>query len=149
MRKAAFLVIATALSLTACSGERVAGLDNMVYNATYSGQGTIQRSPNGYAAGVAQPVDFTMTLSQLGQDITGTWSAALTSGQYTYSGTVTGRTTSTGADFTFVQSPCTGTLYGSFTVSNAELTGSALGRDCDAGATGNNVQITFTDLVRH
>jgi hypothetical protein len=148
-RRAFILAAAAALSLAACSGEKVTGLDRMIYNATYSGQGTIQRSPNGFAAGAVQPANVTMTLSQLGQDFTGTWSVALTSGQYTYSGDITGRTTSAGADFTLVQSPCAGTLYGSFTVAEDELTGSAVGRDCDAGATGNNVRITFTNLVRH
>jgi hypothetical protein len=149
MRKGAFMVVAAVFSLAACSGETATGLDQMVYNATYTGQGTIQRSPDGFSAGAIQPATMTMTLAQLGQDFSGTWSVTIASGLASYTGSVTGRTTSAGADFTLVESPCTGTLYGSWSVSNAQLTGSAAGRDCDAGATGNNVQITFTNLVRH
>jgi hypothetical protein len=143
------VAVAAALSLAACSGEGATSpsLDGMVYNATYTGQGTIQRSPDGFDAGAVQPATVTMTLSQLGQDFSGRWTVTLTTG-FSYSGSVTGRTTSTGADFTYVETSCIGTLYGSFTVAEAQLSGTATGRDCDAGATGNNVRITFTNLVR-
>ncbi len=152
MRKGAFmLAAAAALSLGACSGSAATGLDQMIYNATYTGVASLQRSPS--AAGALPPTQsmtFTMTLAQLGQDFSGTFFVTDPLGQPIYSGSVTGRSTSAGADFTFVvPSPCAGTLYGSFTVSNGELTGSAAGRDCGAVATGNNVQITFTNLVKH
>ncbi len=144
-------VAAVALSLSACSGETATGLDQMVYNATYSGQAVLQRSP--IEAGMlppTRPMTLTMTLAQLGQDFTGTFVVADMSGQSVYSGSVTGRTTSAGADFTFVVPPsCAGVLYGSWTVSAGALSGSGTGRDCGAGPTGNNVQITFTNLVRH
>ena len=141
---------AAALSLVACSGETATGLDQMVYNATYSGQGVLQRAPGGFAGAPSQPITFSMTLSQLGQDFTGSWTAVVTADQTTLSGGTTGRTTSAGADFTLVETPCSGVLYGSFTVSaDGRLTGSASGRDCAAGPSGNNIQITFTNLVRH
>ena len=92
---------------------------------------------------------ISMTLSQLGQNFTGTFSLADTTGQRVYSGSVTGKPTNTGADFTFViPGPCAGVLYGSFTVANAQLTGAATGRDCSDAASGTNIRITFTNLVR-
>ncbi|HEY5085780.1 MAG TPA: hypothetical protein VII66_00340 [Gemmatimonadaceae bacterium] len=151
MRKGAFIVvIAAALSLPACSGDTATGLDQVIYNATYTGQGTIQRSTiQGGALSQTAPMQVTMTLAQLGQDFSGTFSVADNAAQSIYAGSVTGRATSAGADFTVVVPPtCAGTLYGSWTVANGELTGSAAGRDCGAGATGDNVQITFTNLVR-
>lgn len=145
------VAVAAGLSLAACSGQSATGLDQMVYNATYTGPGAIQGSP--IVAGPlppARPMTVTMRLAQLGQDFSGTFSVADTLARPIYSGSVTGRSTSAGASFTFVvPAPCAGTLYGSFTVSNGQLSGSAAGRDCNAGATGNNVQITFTNLVRH
>ncbi len=144
------IVAATVLTVSACSGATATGLDQMVYNATYSGQGTLQRAPGGYSTAPVQQIGFSMTLSQLGQDFSGTWTAVVASDQSTYSGSITGRSTSAGADFTLVESPCSGALYGSFTVSSAgQLTGTSSGRDCAAGPTGNNIQITFTNLVRH
>jgi hypothetical protein len=144
-------VAAAALSLAACSGETATGLDQMVYNATYTGQAVLERSP--VEAGTlapTRPLTLTMALSQLGQDFSGTFVLADTTGQTVYSGSVTGRTTSAGADFTFVVPPtCAGVLYGSWTVAGEALAGSATGRDCGAAPTGNNVQITFTNLVRH
>lgn len=149
-RRAFFLAAISALTFTACSGAAATGLDQMVYNATYSGQGTLQRGPGGFSTAPSQPITFSMTLSQLGQDFSGTWTATVASDQTTYSGGITGRATSAGADISLVETPCSGALYGSFTVSSAgELTGSASGRDCAAGPTGNNIQITFTNLVRH
>ena len=154
MRKGAFMAaVVAAFVLAGCSGQSATGLDQMIYNATYTGQGTLQRSPveaGTPAPPATRPMTVTMTLAQLGQDFSGTFSVTDTLARPIYSGSVTGRSTSAGADFTFVvPSPCAGALYGSFTVSNAELTGSAAGRDCGAGATGNNVQVTFTNLVRH
>ncbi len=151
MRRGVLLAVAAAaLSLAACSGQTATGLDQMIYNATYTGQAVLQRSPT--EAGVVsptRPMSLTMTLSQLGQDFSGTFVVADTAGQSVYSGSVTGRTTSAGADFTLVApAPCAGTLYGSWTVPSGALAGSAAGRDCGAAATGNNVQITFTNLVR-
>ena len=145
------VAVAAGLSLAACSGQSATGLDQMVYNATYTGPGTIQGSPIAAAPlPPTRPMTVTMTLAQLGQDFSGTFSVADTLARPIYSGSVTGRSTSAGASFTFVvPAPCAGTLYGSFTVSSGQLTGSAAGRDCNAGATGNNVQITFTNLVRH
>jgi hypothetical protein len=152
MRRGALAAIAAvALSLAACSGQTATGLDQMIYNATYVGQGMIVRLPPGAGERVSTPtLSVTMTLAQLGQDFSGTFSFADTSGHSVYSGAVTGRSTSAGADFTLVvPSPCPGALYGSFTVSNGELTGSATGRDCISDTTGIDVQITFTNLVRH
>ncbi|MDQ2890411.1 MAG: hypothetical protein M3R65_07625 [Gemmatimonadota bacterium] len=152
-RLAITLAAAGALVLSACSGAAATGLDQMVYNATYSGQGTLQRAPDITVAAL-QPINYSMTLSQLGQDFTGTWTAVVVSDQTTYSGSITGRTTSAGADFTLVELSCSGVLYGSFTVSGtdqltSQLSGSASGRDCAAGPSGNNVRITFTNLARH
>ena len=151
MRRRAFILAAAgSLALAACSGAAATGLDGMVYNATYTGQGTLQRASGGYAAAPSQPINYTMTLSQLGQDFTGTWAATVIADQSSYSGSISGRTGSAGADFTLVEIPCSGALYGSFTVSSAgQLTGSANGRDCAAGPSGNNIQVTFTNLVRH
>lgn len=152
MRKGAFIAaFIAAFALAGCSGQSATGLDQMIYNATYTGQGTLQRSPIEAGTPVpTRPMTVTMTLAQLGQDFSGTFSVTDTLARPIYSGSVTGRSTSAGADFTFVvPSPCAGALYGSFTVSNGELTGSAAGRDCGASPTGNNVQITFTNLVRH
>ena len=153
MRRHAFIVAAVAaaaLSLAACSGETATGLDQMVYNAAYSGSGTFQRSPieAGTPVSSSRAVRVTISTSQLGQDFSGTFSVADSTGLTLYSGGITGRTTSAGGDFTFViPSPCVGTMYGSFGVVNGALTGSAAGRDCDASVPGNNVQITFTNLV--
>ena len=155
MRRRAFILAAAgSLALAACSGAAATGLDGMVYNATYSGQGTVRRAPGGYATTPAQPINFAMTLSQLGQDFTGSWTATVIADQTTYSGSISGRTGSAGADFTLVEIPCSGVLYGSFSVSGAaqltsQLTGSASGRDCAAGPSGDNIRITFTNLVRH
>lgn len=144
-----FAIIA-ALSLAACSGAAATGLDQMIYNATYSGPATLQRSPIPAGPTAAQPLTLTMTLSQLGQDFSGTFVVTDTLARSLYSGSVTGRSTSAGADFTLVvPPPCAGVLYGSFSVSSGQLTGSAAGRDCGAGSAGNNVQLTFTNLVRH
>lgn len=152
-RVAITLAAAGALALSACSGAAATGLDQMVYNATYSGQGTLQRAPD-IATVAPQPINYSMTLSQLGQDFTGTWTAVVVSDQTTYSGSIAGRTTSAGADFTLVELSCSGVLYGSFTVSGtdqltSQLSGSASGRDCAAGPSGNNIRITFTNLARH
>ena len=150
-----FVVIAAlsaAVSLAACSGAAATGLDQMIYNATYSGAATLQRSPApaGATTAPSQPLTLTMTLSQLGQDFSGTFAVNDTLSRPLYSGSVTGRSTSAGADFTLVvPPPCAGVLYGSFSVSGGQLTGSAAGRDCGAGSAGNNVQLTFTNLVRH
>ena len=151
MKTRAFILAAAgSLVLAACSGAAATGLDGMVYNATYSGQGTVRRAPGGFPAAPTQPINYTMTLSQLGQDFTGTWKATVIADQTTYSGSISGRTGSAGADFTLVEIPCSGVLYGSFTVSGSDqLTGSASGRDCAAGPSGDNIQITFTNLVRH
>jgi hypothetical protein len=149
MTRGAFIVVAAAFSIAACSGESVTGLDQMLYNATYSGPVTFQRSPIDAGIGAAQPSTVAMKLSQLGRDFTGTFTVADSSGRSVYSGSVMGRTTTSGADFTFVIPPeCPGVLHGSFTVSNGELAGSATGRDCGATGDGDNVQITFTNLVR-
>ena len=145
------VAVAAGLSLAACSGQSATGLDQMVYNATYTGQGTFYRAPIlQHTLPPTQPMIVTMTLAQLGQDFSGTFSVADTLARTIYSGSVTGRSTSAGADITFVvPSPCAGTLYGTFTVSGGELTGSAIGRDCGGAYGGNDVQITFTNLVRH
>ena len=145
------IAAAATLSLAACSGEGITGLSQMVYNATYAGPATLrplvvpaqQQQPAG------QPLTMTVVLAQLGQNFGGTFSIADSAGHAVYAGSITGKVTSSGADITLVvPAPCAGTLYGSFTVSNGELNGSATGRDCMADASGNNVQITFTNLVR-
>lgn len=143
-------VIALALVLAACSADVATGVaDQAIYNGTYTGSGTIQRSPTGYASAMVQPTTVTITLSTLGSNFTGTMSNALKSGLYTYSGGVAGRVTPSGGDFTYVQSGCQGTLHGSFVLNDGgSITGYAVGRDCDAGATGDNVRIQFTNLVR-
>lgn len=150
MRRRPFLVLtATLLSLAACSGEGITGLDQELYNGTFSGPATFSISSPSTGIGAASGETVKLTLSQLGRDFTGTFAVTDSSGQSLYAGTVAGRTTSTGADFTFVIPPtCPGVMYGSFTVSNGDLTGSAAGRDCNAGAPGNNVHITFTNLAR-
>ncbi|MEO7104290.1 MAG: hypothetical protein ABI311_12900 [Gemmatimonadaceae bacterium] len=158
------LLLLTLLSLAACSGENITGLDQAVYNATYSGAASFSLPFYTPALSVSPPTPpsadlstppaptfrISMTLSQLGQNITGTFLVADSTGTRVYSGSVTGKTTNTGADFTFVvPAPCPGALYGSFTVSNGELSGAANGRDCASGGrTGSNVYITFTNLVR-
>jgi hypothetical protein len=156
MKRRAFLVLTAAiLSLAACSGEAITGLDQALYNATYSGPATLQRGLNFPTDPLFPPpvVRFTMTTSQLGQSFSGTFALTdSTTGQQLYAGSLTGKTTNTGASLTLVvPAPCPGTLYGSFTVSgNGNLTGFANGRDCNAtsGSTASNVQITFTNLVR-
>lgn len=150
-RRAGSLIagLVAALLLAACSGDVATGTDgNAIYNASYVGPGTIARSPVGYAGATPQPTQVTLTLSQLGSTFTGSMSNALTSSLFSYTGDVSGRVTSTGGSFIYVQSPCAGTLYGTFTAVNGVLSGSAVGRDCDAGGTGDNVRITFTNLVR-
>lgn len=137
-------------ALGGCSASVATGIaDNALYNAPYTGDGTVQRFPTGYAGATAQPSTVTLTLSTLGSNFSGPFTSALKSGLATYSGGVSGRVTPTGGDFTYVQNNCQGTLYGSF-VLNADgtISGSAIGRDCDAGPTGDNIRITFTNLVR-
>lgn len=141
------------VSLSGCSADVATGVaDNAIYNGTYVGQGTIQSSPTGYSAAAPEPAVVTLTLSTIGSDFGGTLVSTLKSGQYSYRGNVSGRVTPYGGSFTYIQSTCEGTLYGSFTLSEASsvetLSGSAVGRDCDAGASGDNVRITFTNLVR-
>src|SRR6185437_2869351 len=155
MKRRAFLVLAAILACAACSGQAITGLDQALYNATYSGPATLQRGLNFPTDPTFPPpvVRFTMTTSQLGQSFTGTFALTdSTTGQQLYTGSLTGKTTNLGADLTLVvPSPCPGTLYGSFTVSgNGNLTGFANGRDCNAtsGSSASNVQITFTNLVR-
>jgi hypothetical protein len=155
MKRRAFLVLAAILALAACSGDTITGLDQALYNATYSGPATLQRGLNFPTDPLFPPpvVRFTMTTSQLGQSFSGTFALTdSTTGQQLYAGSLTGKTTNTGASLTLVvPAPCPGTLYGSFTVSgNGNLTGFANGRDCNAtsGSTASNVQITFTNLVR-
>lgn len=145
------VAVAATLSLSACSGAAVTGLSQMVYNATYKGQATLLRAGQVPANMPLPklPLSMTMVLSQLGQNFTGTFTVADSSGQSVYAGNITGKVTSAGADITMViPSPCAGTLYGSFTAPAAALDGTAAGRDCVANAPGNNVQITFTNLVR-
>lgn len=148
------LLTAAVLALAACSGQAITGLDQALYNATYSGPATIQGLPILTVDTTFAPpaVRFTMTTSQLGQTFSGTFVFTNSaSGQQLYSGNLTGKTDNTGASLVLVvPSPCPGTLYGSFTVSaTGTLTGSASGRDCNAGpAPASNVQITFTNLVR-
>jgi len=146
----AFASAAAALSLAACSGQNITGLDQALYNATYLGAATFQGTIP--AVGTLAPAPtfrLSMTLSQLGQNFTGTFFLTDSTGKQVYSGSVTGKTTNTGADFSFVvPDPCPGVLYGSFTVSDAELFGKADGRDCNATGGGSNVGITFGNLVR-
>lgn len=155
MKPRALLLTAAILAIVACSGQAITGLDQALYNATYSGPATFHPGaiPVSVPQNQASPLTFTMTTSQLGQSFTGTFAVTdSTTGQQLYSGAITGKTTNTGADITLVvPSPCPGTLYGSFTVSGTgALTGSASGRDCNAtsGSTASDVQITFTNLVR-
>jgi hypothetical protein len=152
MRRHAFqFLAATVLSIAACSGENITGLDQALYNATYSGPATFANPlPNIDVPASPPPRRISMTLSQLGQNFTGTFLLSDTTGQRIYAGSITGKTTNTGADFTIVvPAPCPGALYGSFTVSgDGALTGSATGRDCSDASTGTNIRITFTNLVR-
>jgi len=47
MKRRAFLALTAAiLSLAACSGDTITGLDQALYNATYSGPATLQRGLN-------------------------------------------------------------------------------------------------------
>lgn len=145
-------VVAVA-ALCACSGSGSVATEtagNFVYNQTYTGPGTIQRSSGGYASGVVQPTTVTVTFSQLGSVFRGALVSTATSGQFADSGDVVGRVTSSGGEFTFIQMNCQGTLHGSFVNDNGILTGAAAGRDCEAGppASGDNVRITFTNLAR-
>jgi hypothetical protein len=142
--------LAAVLAVAACSGDAITGLDQAVYNATYVGPATLQNPlPSADPPAVPPPLHISMTMSQLGQDFTGSFFLADSTGRQVYSGSVTGKTTNTGANFTFVvPAPCAGTLHGSFTVANSELSGSATGRDCTDIATGTNIRITFTNLVR-
>ncbi len=137
----------SAFALGGCSASVATGTaDNAIYNASYVGDGAIQRS---YAGAASQPTSVTLTLSTLGADFSGTLSSTLKSGLSSYAGGVSGRVTPTGGDFTYVQSDCVGTLHGSFVLnSDGTLSGSAVGRDCNAGSTGDNVRISFSNLVR-
>ncbi len=139
------------VSLAACSSSNIDESAAMAtYDAVYSGPGTMQRSAGGYAAGAVQPATVTLTLNQFGTSLTGTMTTSLGAGLPTYTGGVMGHLNDTGADLTYVQSPCTGTLYGAFTLTtDGTLTGSLTGRDCDAGPTGSNVRIAFTNLATH
>lgn len=152
-----FALLLAALAVLAaggCSADVATGVaDNAIYNASYVGAGSIQRSPTGYAAAIPEPTSVTLTLSTLGASFSGplgiSLTSAPTSGLATYAGGVSGRITPSGGDFTYVQSGCQGTLHGSFVLgADGTLSGSAAGRDCDAGATGDNVRITFDNLVR-
>lgn len=149
---ATFLVISALLVVAfgGCHADVATGTaDNAVYNAKYVGDGTIERSPVGYASAASQPTSVTLTLSTLGANFSGPLTGVLKTGFSTYTGGVTGRVTPTGGDFTYVQTGCQGTLHGSFVLNDGgTISGSAVGRDCDAGATGNNVRISFTNLVR-
>jgi hypothetical protein len=150
MKRRAFLLLPAAiLALTACSSGPITGLDQALYNATFTGAATFANPLPNASVAPSAPLTISMTLSQLGQNFTGTFSLADSTGQPVYSGSVTGKPTNTGADFTFViPGPCAGVLYGSFTVANAQLTGAATGRDCSDAASGTNIRITFTNLVR-
>jgi hypothetical protein len=149
MRKGAYMIAAAALSLAACSGGTVTGLDQVVYNATYKGPANFWIAlPSANTPPAPAGETMLMTLSQLGRDFTGDFVVADSLGQPIYSGSVSGRATSTGGDFTFViPATCAGTMYGAFTVSNGALDGTADGRNCGA-TVGSNVHITFTNLVR-
>lgn len=146
---AVFALLAS-FALGGCHASVITGTaDNAIYNASYVGAGTIERSPAGYASAAPQPTVVTLTLSTLGADFSGSLSNAIKTGSTTYAGGVAGRVTPAGGDFTYVQSGCQGTLHGSFVLNDGgTISGSAVGRDCDAGATGNNVRISFTNLVR-
>ena len=145
----ALFLTAVLLSLAACSGENITGLDQALYNATYSGSATLQYPSSNANTPASPPLHISMTLSQLGQNFTGTFLLADSTGKRAYAGSVTGKTTNTGANFTFVApAPCPGTLYGSFTVADAELSGSADGRDCNSNGPGGEIRITFSNLVR-
>ncbi len=150
LMRPALLTLSAAVVLAGCSASVATGTaDNAIYNGSYAGSGTIQRSPVGYASGSSQPTTVTLTLSTLGSDFSGTLTSALQSGLVSYTGGVSGRVTPTGGDFTYVQSSCQGTLHGSFVLNDGgTISGSAVGRDCEAGATGDNVRIVFTNLVR-
>lgn len=146
----AMFALLTSFALGGCHADVATGTaDNAIYNASYVGAGTIERSPIGYASAASQPTVVTLTLSTLGADFSGNLSSAIKTGLVTYAGGVAGRVTPAGGDFTYVQSTCQGTLHGSFVLNDGgTISGSAVGRDCDAGATGNNVRISFTNLVR-
>lgn len=155
IRRSALAAIAAAaatvaVALAGCSASVATGTaDNAIYNGRYVGAGTIQRSPSGYAAAPVQPTVVTITLSTLGSDFTGTLASALSAPASRYDGGVAGRVTSTGGDFTYVQSGCQGTLHGAFVLNgDGTISGSAVGRDCGAGATGDNVHIDFANLAR-
>ncbi len=144
------MLLLAGMTLSGCSASVATGTaDNAIYNGTYAGQGTIQRSPAGYVGAVSEPTAVRLTLSTLGSDFSGTLTSALGSGLFMYTGGVSGRVTPSGGDFTYVQSSCQGTLHGSFVLNDGgTISGSAVGRDCEAGATGDNVRIVFTNLVR-
>jgi len=66
------IAAAATLSLAACSGDSVTGFSQMVYNATYTGQGTLLRSteqPVGLSPN--QSLSMTMVLAQLGHYLAG------------------------------------------------------------------------------
>ena len=151
MKRRAFQLLAAAsLSLAACSGEGITGLDLAVYNATYSGAATYWVSaPGANMMPTPSGERISMTLSQLGQGFSGSFTVADSAGAPIYEGSVKGRSTSTGGDITFVIPPtCAGVLYGSFSVSNGALSGSAVGRDCTVSGAGAAVHINFTNLAR-
>lgn len=145
--------IATAATLLAPAACRSGGPTNpeavsAVYNATFTGAGTIQRDAAGLARGTAEPAAVSLTLSQLGSNFSGTMTLAPPPGAQSVDGAVAGRTTRTGGTFTYVlPGACAGTLYGDFTISSGKLTGAATGRDCRADGA-DNIRITFTALAR-
>jgi hypothetical protein len=144
------VLTAALLALAACSSDSVTGLDQTIYNATYSGPATFwMSSPLANTVPPPSGETMSMTLSQLGRDFTGSFTVTDSTGNPVYSGSVAGRTTSSGGDFTFViPGACPGTMYGSFTSTDAALTGSASGRDCSAPSLGTGLHITFTNLAR-
>lgn len=137
------------LAAAACArGTPTAPYWGAIYNATYVGPGTVQRDPRGWQRATPESTTVTLSLSQISADFSGTLVSARPGGTVGSSGSIAGTVTGTGGTFTIVQSGCAGTLHGSFTVANGALTGSATGRDCNAGATGDDARITFTDLIR-
>jgi hypothetical protein len=149
------LTLGATLVLGACSGSgnlATESAGNGLYNATYTGAGTLQRT-GGFVLGaqvvpLVQNTQVSLTLSQLGANYSGTMSNTPRNGA-AYTGDVTGHLTTTGGTLTFVPKGCDGVLYGSFTLQgDGSLTGSLAGRDCLASAPGDNVHITFTGLVR-
>jgi hypothetical protein len=143
-------VCVAALLVAGCSGEGITGLDQAVYNATYSGPAWYPTVQIGADMMLIPTGDrLTMTLSQLGRDFTGTFTISDSLGGAVYAGSVRGRTTNTGGDITFViPPPCGGVLYGSFSVSGGQLNGRAVGRDCTSQGENPEKALTFTNLAR-